>query len=223
MSDRPDIPPEGVEAGEYVLGLMSDTERLAFEARLADDADLRAEVLEWERYFAAMAEAEVAEIAPPARVEAAIKARLFEAGGTSIWHRVGVWRALALAATIAIAALFFWPASQEPGPAYEARIASEDGALVLTAVLEGDLLRIARLSGGVAEGRSQELWLIAGDAAPISLGLVPDAAAAALAVPEDLRALFAGGVLAITDEPPGGSPEGIATGAVLALGSISDA
>ena len=223
MSDRPDIPPEGVEAGEYVLGLMSDPERLAFEARLAGDAQLRAEVLEWERYFAAMAEAEVAEIAPPARVEAAIKARLFEAGGTSIWHWVGVWRALALAATITIAALFFWPASQVPGPAYEARIASEDGALVLTAVLEGDMLRIARLSGGVAEGRSQELWLIAGEAAPISLGLVPDAEAAALAVPEDLRALFAGGVLAITDEPPGGSPEGIATGAVLALGSISDA
>jgi len=121
----------------------------------------------------------------------------------SIWQRLGNWRGLALAATLVVEALFFWLSPQAPGPAYEARIESVDGALVLTAVLEGDMLRIARLSGGVAEGRSQELWLIAGEAAPISLGLVPDAEAAALAVPEDLRALFAGGVLAITDEPPG--------------------
>jgi len=75
MSDRPDIPPEGAEAGEYVLGLMSGADKAAFEARRAADAELRDEVLNWERPFAAMAEIEIAEVPPPERVEVAMHAR----------------------------------------------------------------------------------------------------------------------------------------------------
>jgi len=39
-------------------------------------------------------------------------------------------------------------------------------------------------------------------------------------VPAALAPLVAGGTLAITDEPLGGSPTGVATGAILAVGPV---
>jgi anti-sigma-K factor RskA len=43
----------------------------------------------------------------------------------------------------------------------------------------------------------------------------------ALPLPEALRGTVAGLVLAVSDEPPGGSPTGAPTGAVLAVGQVS--
>ncbi len=43
-----------VEAGEYVLGVMTDAERQDFERRLNQDPDLAREVSSWTEHFAAM-------------------------------------------------------------------------------------------------------------------------------------------------------------------------
>jgi len=54
-----------------------------------------------------------------------------------------------------------------------------------------------------------------------SLGLVSIDKAHTVEVPADLRAaLAAGSVLAITLEPPGGSPHGAPTGPIIAKGSV---
>ncbi|MFP5482345.1 MAG: hypothetical protein ACLGGW_03605, partial [Gammaproteobacteria bacterium] len=43
-----------VEAGEYVLGVMTDAERQDFERRLNQDPELAKEVSSWTEHFAAM-------------------------------------------------------------------------------------------------------------------------------------------------------------------------
>mgnify|MGYP000881567588 CR=1 FL=1 len=82
-------------------------------------------------------------------------------------------------------------------------------------------MRLNRLEGAPATGRSLELWLIAGNEAPVSLGVLPQDAASRITLPAALRGKLVGSVLAISDEPEGGSPTGAPTGAVLATGELT--
>lgn len=224
MSDRPDISPEeGAETAEYALGLLSDAQAAAFETRLKDNPDLRAELLGWQRRFAEVADQELEPVTPPAAVETALMRRLFDDVPVAVplWQRLGLWRALtglAFAAAIAFAALFFWQPAPDPGPRYLAQITSDDGGLVLAAMLNQGVLHISRSQGDVAEGRVQELWLIAGDAAPVSLGVLPNDTEGVLQISAEIGDQFLGALLAISDEPLGGSP----TGVVLATGPIRE-
>ena len=77
-------------------------------------------------------------------------------------------------------------------------------------------MRISVAGQPPAQGRDFELWLIQGDRAPISLGVMPHQGQAAMPIPEDLRILVANATLAITDEPAGGAPGGVATGPIVA-------
>ena len=82
-------------------------------------------------------------------------------------------------------------------------------------------LDLTRTASGPREGRALEMWLIAGDNAPVSLGVWPKGQAnAVLDIPADLALQMAGGVLAVSDEPEGGSPTGAPTGDVLAVGQV---
>jgi anti-sigma-K factor RskA len=92
--------------------------------------------------------------------------------------------------------------------------------LRVLAVYDGasDRLRITRTAGRPADGRAHELWAIAGDNAPVSLGVMPADGSGAVTLPQGLAPQ--GLVLAISDEPPGGSPTGQPTGAVLAVGEV---
>jgi anti-sigma-K factor RskA len=109
-------------------------------------------------------------------------------------------------------------------PPYVAQIAAEDGSLVVQAVYDDatGTLFVDREAGGAAPGRALELWLIAGEDAPVSLGVMPQDAQAILRVADDLRGRVAGAVLAISDEPEGGSPTGAPTGDVLAVGPVQE-
>ncbi|TXI46108.1 MAG: hypothetical protein E6Q50_15520, partial [Lysobacter sp.] len=71
------------------------------------------------------------------------------------------------------------------------------------------------------QGRVPELWLIPPGESPKSLGIVSIDRAHTVSVPEPLReALKQGAVLAITLEPQGGAPQGIATGPIIAKGDL---
>lgn len=62
-------------AGEYVLGVLNAAERRAFEARMAQDPALRAEVEYWERRLSVLAY-ELKPVDPSARVWANIESAL---------------------------------------------------------------------------------------------------------------------------------------------------
>ncbi len=207
--------------GEYVLRLLGPEEVAEVEARLASEPALRRLVTEWQEGLATLAD-EVAE-APPAALWRRIEAAAH--GSTPARRGVSPWRWLSgglVAALLAVAVFFAIPPGPVSPPTHEAQIAAEDGSLIIQAALsaEGEL-HLIREAGGPRPGRALELWLIAeGAPAPVSLGVLPEAADARIPVPETLRAGFTGGTLAISDEPPGGSPTGAPTGDVLAAAPV---
>ena len=73
--------------------------------------------------------------------------------------------------------------------------------------------------------RAYELWALPGEgAAPVSLGLMPKSGRDTLQLNDAQRlALSRSRQIAISLEPPGGSPTGAPTGPVLYLANISSA
>ncbi|WP_224815292.1 anti-sigma factor domain-containing protein [Hasllibacter sp. MH4015] len=231
MSGGADIDPDrDAEAAEYALGLLEPEARAAFETRLAADPALRAEVTAWEAHFAAMAETEVTPVPPPVRAKARIDAALFGATGQGaqpggLWHRIAFWRGLGLAgiaASAVLALLLLVPTAPTQPDRFAVQLLPADSEQSFLALVGPDLttLTINRVDGIAAEGRAQEVWAILGDNAPVSLGLLGPDGRADLVLPEALRPLIADLVIAVSDEPPGGSPTGAPTGAVLAAGGV---
>jgi len=225
MSDPRDPDEDRMQAAEYALGLLTASESRAFESRLGVEPLLRAEYALWAEDLAALAAAVPAEPVPPAAFRA-IEARLFPDERVSLWRRLGLVQAVLAAAVAAVLLLVVtnlgW-LSVPPGPTLGAEIAAADQTLILQARFDPATatLTLQRAAGGVAAGRAHQLWLIAGDAVPLSLGLLADAGTTTLTLTPQQAVLLDGAVLAISDEPPGGSPTGQPTGAVLATGVIA--
>ena len=86
---------------------------------------------------------------------------------------------------------------------------------------EGTVLMVPVPANADAEGREPELWLIPPGGKAQSLGIVSINRSHTVKVPDTLRdALDQGAVLAITLEPKGGAPQGVATGPIIAKGDI---
>ncbi|TXI45547.1 MAG: hypothetical protein E6Q50_15975 [Lysobacter sp.] len=167
------------------------------------------------------------------------------AANDGLWQRTGVWRAAtAFAMAAAIAAVFFGPdlrsridpPTTTPPVAVEppvedpnatkpvTTLARDDGRTGWLASVDrakGTLLMVPVPSKADEQGRVPELWLIPPGESPKSLGIVSIDRAHTVSVPEPLReALKQGAVLAITLEPQGGAPQGIATGPIIAKGDL---
>ncbi|MDG1128474.1 MAG: anti-sigma factor [Paracoccaceae bacterium] len=226
MTTGPDDIPQddSLLAAEYVLRLLDPVEDAAFRARLATEPALAAEVTAWTTRLSGL-DADVAEVAPRPAVKTGLERRLFgQPQRLPFWQRVGLWQAVSLASVAVAAFLALQPPQPvAPTPLFVSEIAAEDQSLRLLAVYDAQAaeLRLTRTAGSAAEGRVLQLWAIAGDAAPVSLGVLPETGTTAVILPEALRAGLADLVLAISDEPPGGSPTGAPTGAVLAVGQVS--
>jgi anti-sigma-K factor RskA len=97
---------------------------------------------------------------------------------------------------------------QDPAQTYVAELIDDLDTFVVQARFDpaSNQLDLTRTAGGPREWRALEMWLIAGDNAPVSLGVWPKGQAnAVLDIPADLALQMAGGVLAVSDEPEGGS------------------
>lgn len=221
----PDTPDDGLQAAEYVLRLLPPPEERRFEDRLMREQHLAAHVTFWANHFAGM-NAEVKPVRPRAAVRRALMAQLFGPVETvPLWRRAGLWQALSLASLV-LAGFVTWQSLQAPGttaPLLISEIAAQDQSLRVLAVYHSgtDRLQITRTAGAAATGRVLELWAIAEGAAPVSLGVLPESQTATLALPDSLRGSVRSLTLAISDEPPGGSPTGAPTGAVLATGQVT--
>jgi anti-sigma-K factor RskA len=210
-----DLPPDAADdvlAAEYVLGVLDLAERLAVERRIATDAPFASRVTAWENRLAGMNEA-FAPAPPPADLLPRLERRLFARAEKARPRWFG-WLAGALTAAVLVLAVYaVLPGRQA---ALLVTLATTDQSLVYQAAFRGAELTVNRVTGAAApEGQVHELWIIAPDAAPVSLGLL-GAAPLSIAYPEPP----AGWVLAVSVEPAGGSPTGAPTGPVILTAEI---
>lgn len=227
MSQTRDHKDDKVLAGEYALHLLDAEARRSFEARLDSEPDLRELLRGWDENLAPLAD-EIAPVAPPSRVKGKIDAVLFAAPPAPARRRSFLNFGTGIIAGFALAVLLFavLPVTKfaPPGPIYTAEISAQDRSIVIIARYESDAatLQIEQIAGQAIPGRVLELWLIAaGAAAPVSLGVLPSSGTASITIFGEHIAALAGGTLAISDEPPGGSPTGQPTGAILAVGTVN--
>ncbi len=210
-------------AGEYVLGTMPAGARRRFERLMRDDATLTALVGAWEARLAPLDEATEA-VAPPDRLWRAIDRRVGP-GAPARRRRRGFWfwRELATgAAAASLALILFFALAPSPPEARVVAILADDGGQPAWVALTGPGPGQVSVSAirGVANDpeHSFQLWGLAGGA-PRPLGLLHNAPGERLSLAAaDIPAT--GGALAISREPPGGSPTGAPTGPVLYQGKV---
>ncbi|MEX4008718.1 anti-sigma factor [Neoaquamicrobium sediminum] len=220
-------------AAEYVLGVLPGDERQAVARRVEEDAAFASLVGAWEERLSPL-NAGYEDVEPPASLKTLVDARLFERPDRKPEPRPGFfeslafWRGLAGAAVaalaIAIALPFLQPAAvPEVAPRLVASLADDGTDVRYLAVYDGHSgdIGLSHVTGDRAQGRDFELWLIEGDAAPVSLGVVPVGASVHVPVAPAHRQMIASGALfAISLEPEGGSPTGQPTGPVVAAGDL---
>jgi len=220
-------------AAEFALGTSSSRVRRRLSSIATRDRVVADALTDWERRLAVLADA-VPPITPPPRVWARITARLgLDASPatpeppTRWWRRVGVWRALAAVGFVATLALGVLQLARPPAPAAAPIVvvlAGSDAkpALIASASRNDRFLTLKAVgSAAPAPGRVFELWALPQGGAPKSLGVIPPGAIVhmPLAAPAD-ESLTNIPALAVSLEPPGGSPTGAPTGPVLYSGAI---
>ena len=235
MSETEGAYDDAVFAGEYVLGVLEADERARAAARARENADFYAMTRFWEDRLGPLA-AEFAPLAPPPALKRRIMETVFAEEGhakkpSPLVAAVNFWRlaaaGLAAIALIASAALLYF--TMQPDPRAEPRLIASvlpaDAAPVLQARIDERLrvLEIENAAIELAEDQAAELWLIPEDGTPRSLGLIHAQGRDRVEIPRALRALIAAGAaLAVSLEPPGGSPTGAPTGPVIGVGQLSE-
>jgi anti-sigma-K factor RskA len=225
-----------VLAGEYVLGVLSDAERDAVEARLATDGALRAAVKEARERFleldltAASAPAPAAlwegieqGLAAPAMKPTNIvslrPAAPAKASSAGFWKGAAT-ASLAASLLVAVAVGSQWQRLTAPRPAVIVVLLdaqSKPGAII--EAFADDSVRVVPLENfNVPADRVIQLWTLPdAKTGPVSIGLLPQLKDLRLTGP-NLPKPKADQLYEFTLEPAGGSPTGKPTGPILVKG-----
>ncbi len=242
MSEAPDLNEAEALAAEHALGVLGARERAEAETRMARDPAFAADVEAWRQRLAPMLDS-VAAVPAPAQTWARIERLLPANDNGELLGRVRFWRNSAvggfgLAAAGIVAALVV--AAQPPtivtrdvpvqpqGQLLSASVVSQDTRVqpLFVAAYDPDrkqLIVTSLLPEGSDRDKVHELWLIAGQDNPKSLGLVESGKAKVIALPTELlQKMGEGAALAVSVEPPGGStnPDG-PSGPVIGVGKLS--
>jgi anti-sigma-K factor RskA len=238
MSDHHTIGPEdeNVLAAEYVLGVLGAAERREVEHRIGQEPELASEVAFWEERLSGLTDA-MQPVPPPldgwSRIESALAAEATVAAAPtqpSVWQSLTFWRGLtavsatfAAASIAALAYVAFIPTARSP---LMATLGGGSGQpnFVATVTATGNSLVIVPAALLTNDPRSYELWLIpTGETRPRSLGLIQPGQPIRLDIPADLAGrVTPDATLAVSVEPPGGSPTGQPTGPVIAAGKLTN-
>lgn len=215
-------------AAEYVLGTLPSRARRRFERLMAADPALARIAGDWADRLSPLDTATPAE-EPPFHVWRAIERRIgaVPAATPSALRRwlnsLVFWRGLGLAGSVATAALALYLAlvPRPISPFVVAVLAGHGGEAGWVAIAGpklGEVSFSAVAPQAEAKPHDFELWGIA-HGPPRPLGLLPQRPGGAVALPA-ARLPAPGYVLAVSLEPPGGSPTGSPTGPVLYQGKI---
>ncbi len=218
-----------VIAGEYVLGVLSAEDRRKVEARLRNDRVFAAMVSRWEENLSTINH-ELETMPPSPRVYSVIEQRIFEPSTRqarpqrSLWASLPFWRGAALAMTaLSVVLVALGPEifrSAPPAPEQIAELEGTGSPMGLVAHFDAakGMLMMTPVAAKQESAKSLELWLVEDGKAPVSLGVLPQSGEGMIRVPDSMRPRLKGAVLAVSVEPLGGSPTGVATGPVIASG-----
>ena len=217
-------------AAEYVLGVLGAADRRQAQQRLARDQAFTTEVAFWEERLGVLADA-VAPVAPSdrtwSRIARAVRMPDPSQPRESLWRSLAFWRSFAIGAAALAAAsiggLTFVEISP-PRPALLATLGTSSGQPAFIAAVRsgGTSLMVMPAALLTQDPRAMELWLIPAGDKPHSLGLISPAQPVLIEVPRGLVARMSPDTaLAISMEPPGGSPTGQPSGPVLASGKLA--
>lgn len=226
-------------AAQYVTGTLRHGARRRFETLLPGHPALRGALQAWQDRLMPLA-APVTPVPPPARVWRGIEARLWPAApgaagtATGWWQRLGLWRSLSGLATAAVlvltVALMRTPPAVPPiVVVLEGQAGTPAAGATFVASVSGDgqamVMQPVSATLPLQPDRVLELWSVPPEGAggaPKSLGLISASGATVLPRSRLPDTLLKGGtaVLAVSVEPPGGSPTGAPTGPVVFAGKL---
>ncbi len=235
-----------LRCAEYALGVLSAAERRELEQAADANPLIQATLHQWQSRIARLAE-DVEPIAPPPRVWQRIQRDLGAVpdalrtprprpaatwwDNLRLWRWVGLGASLAALALLAVNVVTLMPSRSPSALTADAymvsTIARQDGVAHWTATVDrrrSSMVVVPVLKPVIAAGRATELWLIPHNAKPIPLGVfASDQPASMTLSPQILAQMDSNAVLAVSVEPPGGSPTGQPTGPVVATGTIRPA
>ena len=217
-------------AAQYVTGTLRGRARRRFEALLPGHPALQQAVRGWQDRLLPLTGA-VQPQRPPARVWRQIEQRLWPAAAAQPWwQRLALWRALsgaALATIVGLAVLVASPPPALPPVVVVLQGTGADAAMAGTIVasFSGDgraLVTRTLTPVSLTADRVLELWSVPPQGPPRSLGLISADGVTVLARHKLPARLLRGGTaaLAVSVEPPGGSPTSAPTGPVVFAGKL---
>lgn len=220
-------------AADYVAGTLRGRARRRFEALLPAHAGLRGAVRAWQDRLIPLTGV-VAPQQPSPEVWRRIEVRIggrpaAAAAAKGWWAQLAFWRGFSAIATVAAVSLAVLLASPPPAQppivvVMNATTPAAPGAIVpasFVASISGDGRSVVTrplVNVSLEANRVLELWAAAGTNPPRSLGLISASGASVVR-----RASLPVGTdhLAVSLEPPGGSPTGAPTGPVLFVGRLT--
>jgi len=215
----------------YVTGTLPGAARRRFESLLPAHVRLREATWAWQERLMPLTTVLPAEPAP-ARVWTRILARIdgeaAAANRPGIGSKLAFWRGLTAFAGVAVltlALLLASPTSVQP-PIVVVLSGTGAGAGGVTAAsfvasISGDgraLVTKPLVDVGLQADHALELWAVPKGGAPRSLGLI---SASGTTIVTKGKVLEGAEALAVSLEPPGGSPTGAPTGPVLYAGKLT--
>ena len=225
-------------AAEYVLGTLPADDRARVASRLQTDAELRQAVLWWQARLAPLDETADAQMPAP-RVWQAIESATAAHGATNLGaepgsnvvqlrRRLAFWRAgtlvtgalaAGLAGIVVLDRLSVAPPA--PGGRYVAVVdtGGREPALIAEVDTGTGVIHVRSVRAEIPSGRSLELWHVAENHPPRSLGIL-QAGGDAQRIQDVATGGPVEGVIAVTVEPEGGSPTGAPTGEIVYSGRL---
>lgn len=231
-------------AGEYALRLLAGDDLSKAQALVGTDPEFASEVARWRGRLAPLNE-ETADVAPPqglwGRIEAAISGPKASNDNVAILRRkLNLWRAATGGMTALAASLILFLAIQ-PRPssfAPPAQVRRPDAVPMVAMLGDKGAIKVVASWDPAAHqlvlavpgeipadtSHARELWVIPAGGKPRSLGTISTDKQMHLRLADALANLLQhGATIAISIEPPGGSPTGAPTGPVIASGSLTKA
>jgi anti-sigma-K factor RskA len=243
MTDNRRDPDDGsATAAEHALRLLTGDELREAQAREASDPEFASEVARWRGRLAPLHH-RTDSVAPPSSLWGRIEAKTVGAAAaidnvTDLRRRLNLWRTAAagmtaLAACLALVLVYpSRPPPPRPGasPAVAAPMVAmlgNEGEMKIVASWDPAARQLVLAVPGDMPSdprHAHELWVIPGDGKPRSLGTMPAGTQMHMRVADALATLLQqGATIAVSVEPPGGSPTGAPTGPVVASGALTKA